>query len=298
MAPKSKPKAPRRKKLKTTGRASALPYLKMISDPWSSDAVGCGLPDFNSDPTITWKNQYSQTLNADALGNFLLTVFPRPYNGVYQNAVNTLTDPVITGGAYVTDPNYANLSTSFVNFRPLVYAVEANYIGQATTQAGILGIARQQVSPTIGDSMSSVTNQRMYKETPSHTGVAARVAMTNMAFGAVTGAPVCCCLVILGSGLPAGAAIRVRYTMVYEFTVAATSLLNKQVTHTINNPSQVATAASLVSADAILATGDNAVQKLISKGTQLIEVAGAVNGLYQSSKPILSLLSEFAAMVV
>lgn len=287
------------KKLKTKSQAYP-PHVQLAVDPWSAPLEGAGRPDFNSEPTIPWKESWSQTFTTDANGSLYIEMMGTVDSCVRSRTTSLVTDPVVGPPVEVAMPNKATLTSTFTNFRPLCIAFEAEYIGEMQLCKGVLGVVKLNGLPSSNvDTFTTFTDETFYKETYASEKVAARLVFPEGDFQAITGTTNVGKIALLAIGLPASLpCVRVRFTACYEMQVLHSSLLSRDQSHTIAHPGQLATVASITGPSAVVATGIDPVAKLIQHGQKLVNVAGAINGLWQTSKPTLSLLAEYGSLLV
>lgn len=274
------------------------PHLRLLVDPWNSPTAGAGRPDFNPDPVVVWPESFSINALTNAQGDFAVWIRPKFTNFYQTLTLNSDADPAITATVDATPAIFTTLSSTFSSWRPMVLGVEVSYVGEAQLQKGIIAVNPLPAGPAIGDRFSVLSDEQFYTETPSHENAAVRLCYVDSAFGSAGETAIQKGVMISGSGLPASlSCIRIRVRVVFECSVSHSQLLSRDATHTISHPAQLATAASLVGKQALVATGPDPVAKLIAHGEKLALVAGAVNGLWQAAKPLAGLMTEFAALI-
>lgn len=304
------PAASSQGKAKTRKRIAKLearlpPYLQVMVNPFQADTEGAGRPDHNSAPTVVWAEKGSFTATTNADGNFWLQFTPA-LKGLYYTAAFTGGTTAITGVTTSDAPNYTALSSSFSALRPYALAVEVEYIGAADVSKGVIGTCNcNQFINAAASDFTMLYDEPCYAES----GVDQKLAvisryvdnsvfnpLTSELYGAgVTPGSV---IHIIGTGMPASSAcVRVRWRLIAEFIAGPTSLMARKQAFSIANPSQISAAANLVGMRSQVAFGDDPVEKLKTHALNLIEVAGAVNGLWNAAKPIAGLVADFAMMV-
>lgn len=281
------------------GVISLPPYVRLAVDPWSASAEGAGRPDFNSTPTIPWPEMHVMTASTNAQGNFLVGIRGSLVNGIYVHTLDAAADPLTTGVTSVIPPNFTSMQSSFTSYRPLAVAVEAFYIGSETTASGTLGIVKTNGFPAANHVMSAFTDELSYKEGTVNDKVAAKYVADGSDFTTVASVNSTAnqAIFVMGTGLPTGAVIRIHIKWFFEVQIEHTNLMSRDAKHTLSHPGQVATAASVLGPSASTAVGPDPVGKLVEYSEKLALTAGAVNGLWQSSKPMLSLMADFAGLL-
>lgn len=283
------------------------PYLRVMVDPFHAETEGAGRPDHNSAPTVVWPEKGAFTLSPNADGNFWLQFTAAP-KGLHYAAIFTAGTTTIAGLGPANDmPNYTELTAAFSAYRPYALAVEVEYIGAADAARGVIGSAVTNAFLNApGLDMTLLYDEHSYQEAGVSQSMACVVryvdndtfvATTAELYGGnVTPSSV---LQVVGTGLPASTAcIRVRWRMIAEYVAGPSALMSRSSALSISNPAQISAAANLMGKKAGVAFGPDAVDKLIGHGYSLIEIAGAVNGLWQSGKSVAALIAEFGALVL
>lgn len=275
------------------------PNLALNVNPWEAPATGAGLPDHNVEATIAWTEPYVFNATPNAQGNLMFMVRGSLVNGVYLYTLSAAADPATTAVTNSDPPNFATLATTFTHYRPLAVCAEMEYIGESQLCKGILGIARAPTLPAAaGAVFSSYMDENVYRETTAEEKVAGKISFTEGDFVAVSSGNDTPSIVLFGSGLPvANNSVRIRLRFHFEFKVAPTSLYSRDVQHTISHPGSLAVTASLLGPRASLGAGKDPVGEIVKHGEKLALLAGAANGLWQSAKPIATILAEFMALV-
>lgn len=281
-------------------KSPALPaHVRLSVDPWNSQTEGSGRPDSNAEATIPWRETWSQTFTTDAQGNLYIEMMGSLNNCVYTKALTLVADPVVGAATHQPMPNLSTLTSTFSNYRPMVVAFEAEYIGEAQLCKGVLGVGRIATDLAGTETFSSLTDETFYKEVRAEEKVAARLILPENDFQATSGTAHAGKIFLMGIALPASlACVRVRFTAVYEMQVTHSSIMSRESTHTVAHPAQIATVSSIVGPKSVLATGPDPVADLIRHGEKLAVVAGAINGLWQAAKPYTALAAEFAGLLI
>lgn len=289
---------PRKANQKRKTLAALPPYVQLAVDPFTAPAQGAGRPDDNSDPTVPWPEAWSQTFTTDAQGNLLVALRGSLVNGVYVNTLSAVADPAVTGQNNGTPASFATLASTFTHYRPLTLAVEAYYIGESQLCKGVIGVAKVNGAPVAGETFSQYTDELAYRECPAEEKVAAKIVFNEANFVTTATAYSNGCILLICSGLPASSAcIRLRGRLTFEFQISHTALMSRDAVHTISHPPQIAVAASIVGPKAQVAAGKDPVTDLVRYSEKLAIAAGAVNGLWQSAKPLASLMADFAVLL-
>lgn len=297
-------------KTKTKKRIAKLearlpPYLQVMVNPFHADTEGAGRPDHNSAPTVVWAEKGSFTASTNADGNFWLQFTPG-LKGLYYSAAFNAGLTTITALTSNDAPNYAALSTSFTSFRPYALAIEVEYIGAHDVSKGVIGTCNcNQFINAVGSDFTVLYDEPCYMESGVEDKMAAVARyVDNAAFASITtelyGAEVTPSSVIhvIGTGMPASSqCVRVRWRLISEFIAGPLSLMSRKQAFSIANPAQISTAANLVGMKSQAAFGADPIEQLKGHALNLIEVAGAVNGLWNAAKPIAGLVADFAMMV-
>lgn len=283
------------------------PYLRVMVDPFSAETEGAGRPDHNAAPTVVWPEKGAFTITPNADGNFWLQFTPA-LKGLYYAANFTAGATTITGLGGANDaPNYTEMVAAFSQYRPYALAIETEYIGAHDVAKGVIGSCPAAAfTNNVGANFTMLYDEPCYEET----GVMEKLAVIsryvdNDAFlspsaelygGGVSPASV---IHLIGTGLPPSTAcIRVRWRFIAEYIAGPSNLMSRGAAMSVAQPSQLSAAANLMGKRAQVATGEDPIEKLKSHALNLIEVGGAINGLWNASKPLAGLISDFAMLVV
>lgn len=306
LGPGAKAKSKNKKKKKAAGAASLSqemsfplpPYVKVMVEPSSADLEMSQRPDFNSAPTVPWREKGAFTASTNADGNLLVDFVASIRETWYVATFNAGLTTVASMAANNVS-NYTELTTTFSSYRPYILEVVAEYVGEAQLQKGVLGCAVTNLLQNTGD-MTTLFDEPTYKEVPSNLRVAARayfadngdfIAPTSVSYGGTDPIEV---LHFIGSGLPASTAcIRFNWCLVFEGAVGHQQLLSRTASHSVAHPAQVATVANIVGANTRTAAGSNPIATLTKYADRMARIGAQLNGLYQASKPVLSLMQDF-----
>lgn len=278
------------------------PFPQLMANPSEADTESAQRPDFNPTPSVVWreKGAFSVTTNAD--GNFSVDILASLKNFRYT-ATFTGGTTVVASAAGTDIDNYTELNSSFGSYRPYIVEAEIEYIGEAQLAKGVIGTAVTSTLLNSGD-LATLYDEPSYKETGTTQKAAARVFFVDNAdfiagsaasYGGTDPVEV---IHFCGSGLPASLpCLRVRWTLVFEGIVGHTHLLSRSASHSISHPAQIAAVANIVGHKTRTQTGENPIQSLTKFATKAATIGAQLNGLYSASRPVLSLMGDFATLV-
>lgn len=248
---------------------------------------------------MTWTEPHHVTLTTNAQGNAMTAVRGGLVNGIYSYTLSAVADPVTTGNVNADPANFATLCTSFTHYRPLAISVEAEYVGEAQLGKGVIGLARAPTFPGgTGAAFSHYLDEKDYVEASTDEKVAGRLGWAEGDFYPTSGGVDTPCLIVFAIGLPASVAcVRLHIRFHFELKMSSTSLYARSAQHTMSHPAALATTASIVGSKATIASGPDPVQKLVRHTEKLVTLAGSVNGLINTARPLASLMADFLAMV-
>lgn len=280
------------------------PYLQVMVNPFMAEIEGAGRPDHNSAPTVVWAEKGAFTASTNADGNFWLQFTPA-LKGLYYTAVFNAGLTTISSLTETDAPNYTALNAAFSSLRPYALAVEVEYIGAHDVSKGVIGSCNCNVLSNVTGNFTDLYDEPCYKESGVEDKLAAISRyVDNDAFSPVStvlygaGVTPSSVMHVIGTGLPASSAcIRVRWRLIAEFIAGPSSLMSRKQAFSIAHPAQISTAANLIGMKSQVAFGSDPIEQLKSHALSLIEVAGAVNGLWNAAKPIAGLVADFAMMV-
>lgn len=280
------------------------PYLQVMVNPFMAETEGAGRPDHNSAPTVVWAEKGAFTASTNADGNFWLQFTPA-LKGLYYTATFGAGLTTITSLTESDAPNYTALNAAFSSMRPYALAVEVEYIGAHDLAKGVIGSCNCNILSNVAANFTDLYDEPCYQESGVEDKLAAICRyVDNDVFNPVStvlygaGVTPSSVMHIIGTGMPASTAcIRVRWRLIAEFIAGPASLMSRKQAFSIANPAQISTAANLVGMKSQVAFGSDPVEQLKTHAMNLIEVAGAVNGLWNAAKPIAGLVADFAMMV-
>lgn len=290
--PKKPASKPRRLSL------TSVPYLGVLTNPWEGETDGAGRPDFNTLPTVVWREKWAFTATTDANGSLWLTMNPNITNPFYFNTVVSGAATVVGLSTSCYSPNRTSLLTTLSTQRMLAYGFEAEYIYEDQLRKGVMSVSMTSAQPQVGDTVIALQSQTAFKEGDASEKVAVVCRCHDNDFVAVGTGCGDSWLHLNCTGFPASVAcVRIRPFFVLEGTVAIGNLMSIDASHTPSLPAHVATGASIVGPNSVSAVGSDPITTLVKYAEKAVNTAGALNGLYQTSKPLLTLLAEFAAVL-
>lgn len=272
-------------------KAELTPYQQMVADPFNCQCT-CR-PDFNDKPVIPWPEEMALTVSTNADGDFWLTI----RNGIKSTiAKHTITAGAVAAGTTAYDvANYTELASAFAEYRPMVLAVEAKYIGRADEAKGVMTVCRTNSAVTIGDTPAMLVDEFAYKEDSVTDGgeVSGRLVEHNSTdFVALTTDPVdtnpSSFIMITGTGLPASTAcIRVRVQLHFEAVAGHTKIMSRSARVSYTNSSEISATANLIGPQAMVSAGANAYDKMVKHSHNVLDAANKAHGIFVKAAPLL-----------
>lgn len=241
------------------------------------------------------------TTNAD--GNFAIDMVASLREFCYT-AVFTGGTTTVASVTAADISNYTELSSTFTSYRPYCLEAEVEYIGESQLCKGIFGVANSNILHNSG-ALSDLYDEQTYKETRAEEKVAARIYFCDnsdfivpsaVSYGGTDPIEI---MHFIGIGLPVNSAcVRVRWTLLFEGSVGHKHLLSRATTHTPAHPAQVAAVASIVGPNTRTAAGPSPIATLTQHAERAAVIGAEINGLFQSTRPLLTLMGDFASMAL
>lgn len=259
------------------------PYAQMLIDPRTAKLDYAHPPDSNPKPTVVFRSTLDYTAQVDSNGCLWTEIRALPAGFRQRWSMSTTAGTISTDSGVVVHSDNTALQSSFSALRPMALAVEIEYVGEAQLAKGTLALVVSDNPAAVGWTMEQMTDEPYYKEiSASHPGSVAAVAryapsefyaMSATALG--TGHPR---IFVLADGLPTTAfCVRVRTTMVVEYLCPANSIMQTQARYSPNLPLEYASAQSMNKPEAVMASGENAWEKLKKAARAVYDVASRLN---------------------
>lgn len=261
------------------------PYAAVMLDPRTAKLDYAHPPDQNPRPTVIFRSTQNFTATTDANGCLWTEIRALPAGFRYSCTMGVTAGLISAVALSSVHADNTALAAAFAALRPMVLAVEVEYVGEAQLAKGNLALCVSDMPAAVGWTQDQMTDEPYYRETSvSNLGSVAAIAryapsefydITATALG--TGHPR---VFVLATGMPASSTcIRVRTTFVAEYLCLANSILQTQARYSPNLPLEYAAAQSLNSPEAIVAEGANAWEK-VKKGAEAVyQVVRMLNGL-------------------
>lgn len=274
----------KRKKKKATSR-HIHPYAAIMLDPRTAKLDYAHPPDQNPRPTVVFRSTQNFTAQTDSNGCLWTELRALPAGFRTPLTMATTAGTISALGTISVHADNTALAAAFSAVRPMVMAVEVEYVGELQLAKGTLSLCVSDVPAAVGWTQDQMTDEPYYKETSVSTlGSVAAVAryapadfydISATALG--TGHPR---VFVMASGMPtASTCIRVRTTFIGEYLCLANSILQTQARYSPSLPLVFASAQSLNSPEAVIAEGTNAWEKLKKGASMMYDVVRFLNGL-------------------
>lgn len=281
LAPAASAAGKKRKKKKQNRRIH--PYSLIMIDPRTGKLDNAHPPDQNPRPTVVFRNTQNWTATTDTVGSTWMEL--RPLVAGFRVPCPLTSGAISAVSAPIVHDDKVAITAAFSAVRPMVMAVEVEYVGEAQLAKGTLMVCVSDNPAVVGWTISSMSDEPYYKELSVSTGGSvaciARYAPSEFyditSTGLGTGHPR---VFVIAEGMPVSTyCIRVRTTIVAEYLCPTNSLLQTQAKYSPSLPLEFATAQSINRPEAVVASGENAMDKLVRAGRTVYDFVRALQGM-------------------
>lgn len=279
-------KGRRRKARKRGGVRNYPPYVELMINPGQAQLESAHSPDSYTLPTIMWRTMFARVFTPDAQGSLFVVCQP----STYRSSITTTLDVggVITAVSTGQDwTDHSTLASSFSTYRPVAMVVEAEYIGTQDTAKGVIFIAQSSLAAYTGLQAPALLDEPYYAEglIGRNDKVCAIVRYPHIdTFYPIATAQTALPQVFVGT-LGANAetsSIRVKCTLVNEYTASASSLMQTQALAGPSHPAAQATAETISGPSVSVASGDSPYEVLVRQSERLASLGARLNNLASS----------------